>query len=166
MKTMNKIYLSGPISGYDLDERRRLFGKTENCLSNNGYEVFNPLKNGLSEDALKSEHMRADIRNLTECDAIVFLPRWEYSAGCRTEFIVAACLKLKVFLVHDQTSSIMLSRIDVYASPDCDAIDFLPGMDVWMADGSRAGVYARMSMKSCFALGEERSSIELKCVDE
>lgn len=162
---MSKIYISGPISGYDLDERRRLFGKIENCLSRNGYEVFNPLKNGLPEDALKRDHMRADIRNLTECDAIAFLPGWEYSAGCMTEFNVAACLKLKVFLVYDKASSVVLWRFDVHALPDCNAIDFANGLEVQLEDGYRAGAYARMTIRNSFAL-YERSSIELKCKDE
>ena len=69
---MSKIYISGPISGYDLDERKRTFEEIENCLSH-GYKVFNPLKNGLPDDATWKEHMRADMRMLTDCDAIVFL---------------------------------------------------------------------------------------------
>lgn len=124
------IYLSGPISGYDLDERRLLFGKIENCLSRNGYEVFNPLKNGLPDDAAYEEHMRTDIRALTECDTIVFLPGWEHSAGCRTEFIVAIRMGVKIFLEQDKASSIVLRRMSIHALPCFDTIDFWPGYEM------------------------------------
>ena len=94
---MSKIYISGPISGYDLDERRCTFEEIENCLSH-GYKVFNPMKNGLPDGAAYGKHMRADIRMLTECDAIIFLHGWETSAGCRAEFIAAVCWGLEIYL--------------------------------------------------------------------
>lgn len=101
---MNKIYISGPISGYDLKEQRKKFAHIEKALRVNApeCEVFNPLKNGLPEDAAYEEHMRTDIRALTECDSVVFLPGRENSAGCRVEFLVATCLKLKVLFTENE----------------------------------------------------------------
>ena len=52
-----KIYLSGKISGTDLDYVRRLFDKVATTLRALGHEVTNPLCNGLSEAAPWEEHM-------------------------------------------------------------------------------------------------------------
>ena len=59
-----KIYLSGKISGTDLDYVRRLFDKVATTLRALGHEVTNPLCNGLSETAPWEEHIAKGIINL------------------------------------------------------------------------------------------------------
>lgn len=90
-----KIYLSLPISGYDLDERRKTAQKAEDMLSAD-WEVVNPLKNGLSPEAGTHAHMRRDIELLLGCDAIYLMKRFTHSAGCMTEFHVATAIGLRV----------------------------------------------------------------------
>lgn len=87
-----KVYISGPISGHDINERRSCFAKTKAVLEEAGHDVFNPLENGLPENAPTSAHMKTDIKALLDCDCIYMMERWNHSAGCQTEFLVAmAC---------------------------------------------------------------------------
>jgi len=55
-----KIYLSGKISGTDLDYVRRLFDKVATTLRALGHEVINPLCNGLSEADPWEKHQKRD----------------------------------------------------------------------------------------------------------
>lgn len=93
-----KIYISGPISGHDIEERKAEFARVKNILEKSGHEVFNPMENGLPEDSPTSEHMKADIKGLLECDGIYMMSHWNHSAGCQTEFMVANACGMTVML--------------------------------------------------------------------
>lgn len=95
-KKRKRIYLSLPISGCDLDERRATAERKKKELEGFGYEVVNPLENGLSVDAGTHAHMRRDIEMLLGCDAIYLMERFTHSAGCMTEFHVATAIGLDV----------------------------------------------------------------------
>lgn len=91
-----KLYISGKISGTDLDYVRRLFDKVATTLRALGHEVINPLCNGLSEAAPWEEHIAKDIINLIDCEGIYMLQGWEDSQGARIEHAVAKEIGLKV----------------------------------------------------------------------
>lgn len=95
--TKKRIYLSGPISGYDLEERKIEFLRAQAVLEKNGFEVFNPMQNGLPRYASTFEHMRRDIEELLKCDAIFFMKRFTHSAGCLTEMHVATAIGMDVY---------------------------------------------------------------------
>lgn len=106
---MNKrIYISLPISGYDYSERRQLSMSVQRELEKRGYEVFNPMFNGLPKDATANEHMRADFKMLCECDEIIMLPKWNHSAGCTQEFNVAVSIGCEVKFLLSEEPFIML----------------------------------------------------------
>ena len=108
---MKKVYISGPISGYDIEERRAEFSRVKHILEKKNYKVFNPMENGLDQDATTSEHMRADIRALVDCDTIYFMKRWNHSAGCQTEFLVATACGLEVmFEVCDAIPAVLITN--------------------------------------------------------
>ena len=92
-----KIYLSGAISGHSIEERRKVFEDVEHALSAVGWEVVNPMKNGLPVDSSTHEHMRRDFELLLQCDAIYMMSRWTHSAGCKVEFDVATAIGLDVY---------------------------------------------------------------------
>ena len=96
---MKKIYLSLPISGYDYSERKQLSLQVQTELEKRGYEVFNPMFNGLPKDATTHEHMRADFQMLLQCDTILMLPKWNHSAGCTQEFNMAVSIGCEVKFV-------------------------------------------------------------------
>lgn len=92
-----RVYLSGPISGYDLDSRKEEFRRVAYLLEAKGYKVSNPMDNGVPDDAPTKEHMKADILMLLKCDAIYMMSRWNHSAGCLTEFHIATAIGLDVY---------------------------------------------------------------------
>lgn len=87
-----KIYISGQISGLTPDEYRANFLEAARQLHAQGYEVVNPLFNGVDTTQPWQVHMKADIRLLLECDAIYMLPNWELSNGATLERDIAKAL--------------------------------------------------------------------------
>lgn len=91
-KKKRKIYISLPISGYDLDERKELAMQTEVKLRSRGYDVFNPLGDKWEGGLTTQDYMKRDLKELLECDTIIFMSGFNKSAGCHTELCVAmAC---------------------------------------------------------------------------
>lgn len=90
MNKKERIYISGPVSGVDKEECIKKFEEIEKMLSDEGFRVFNPLKNGLPYDADSHSHMRRDLNILTNeedpFDYIFMMRRWTHSAGCTKEF--------------------------------------------------------------------------------
>lgn len=94
---MKKIYLSLPISHFDIEERREFASKRAKYMSElYGCEVVNPLENGLGQDVHWREHMRRDVQLLIDCDTIFMCKDWEYSKGCRFEHEVATTCGINV----------------------------------------------------------------------
>lgn len=93
-----RIYISLPISHYDLEERKQYAEKVERALKQ-FYEVVNPLKNGLPEDADWREHMRKDFQDMLTCDSIFLCKDWEKSKGCKLELDVATTVGMEV--IHE-----------------------------------------------------------------
>ena len=91
-----RIYISGPISGHDLGERREAFAKVKRILETMEYEVVNPLENGLPPNSTTNDHMRRDIELLMSCDEIYMMSKWTHSAGCKLEFDIATAIGLPV----------------------------------------------------------------------
>ena len=54
---MEKIYISGRISGLPIEEVAAKFDETETKLKAQGYEVINPLKNGIPATASWEAHI-------------------------------------------------------------------------------------------------------------
>lgn len=91
-----KIYISGPIAHHEECERRRRFEQTAYYLSLKGYDVVNPMENGLAFEADWREHMRRDMGLLLQCDSLYMLKGWELSKGCKLELDVATSCGINV----------------------------------------------------------------------
>ena len=91
-----RIYISGPISNFDPEERRNAFEETKRYLTSHGFDVFNPMENGLPAEATTNEHMKRDIEELLACDRIYMMKKWTHSKGCKVEFDVATAIGLPV----------------------------------------------------------------------
>lgn len=85
----DKVYISGAIAHYNIDERKGAFANAEQNLRNMGFSPVNPFKNGLPDEAHWREHMRADI-------ALLLLKDWELSKGAKLELDVASSCGIKV----------------------------------------------------------------------
>ena len=56
-----KIYISSPITGYNLNERHKFFARIEKELTILGYKAVNPMSKPLSDSAPHTEHMKEDL---------------------------------------------------------------------------------------------------------
>ena len=96
MEVLRRIYISGPISGHDLEQRRKAFAQIADDLRIQGFEPVNPMENGLPPDSPTRDHMRRDIELLMTCDLIYMMRLWTHSKGCKLEFDVATAIGLPV----------------------------------------------------------------------
>lgn len=89
-------YLSGPVSGLDISEARRVFAKAEEYLRSRGLVPVNPMRSGVPVPSPWEEHMRADIKAMLGCSGILMLPGWERSRGARLEHEIAKELGFEI----------------------------------------------------------------------
>lgn len=89
MREINKIYISGPITGTtDYMER---FESCEKRFRGMGYEVINPAKVNacMPESTTWKEYMRMSFTMLEQADTIYMMRGWEDSPGARAELAFA-----------------------------------------------------------------------------
>lgn len=91
-----KVYISGAIAHYDVEERKEVFFRASEKLKGMGFSPVNPFKNGLPENAHWKEHMRVDIGLLLQCSYIYMLDGWELSKGAKLELDVASSCGIEV----------------------------------------------------------------------
>lgn len=107
-----KVYVAGPISGMP-DYNRVAFAVMTDKLRKAGFEVVNPHETCRSivaehegtEKELWIKCMRADIKQLMDCDYITLLPGWERSKGCRIE--IALCKELGLEELKNSTELVV-----------------------------------------------------------
>lgn len=107
-----RVYISGAIAGKP-DGNRPLFQQYEEYFTQGGHEVVNPHKvdhahegpcHGKSTERPGDPHkygcyLLADIKALSNCEAIFMLPGWQGSRGARTEHAYATACGLPFILV-------------------------------------------------------------------
>ncbi|MDR1553342.1 MAG: DUF4406 domain-containing protein [Prevotellaceae bacterium] len=86
---MKKCYISGAITGLPPGEVQAKFAAAERILTEQGYEVISPLKNGLPCHCPYEQYMAVDIVLLIGCEAVYFLPDWSLSKGATLEKNIA-----------------------------------------------------------------------------
>ena len=82
-----KVYISGSITG-DADYMQT-FQRAEEHLTDQGYEVINPINLPHNHGKSYSEYMKEDIKALLLCDSIYMIPGWNNSPGAQFELQVA-----------------------------------------------------------------------------
>lgn len=92
-----RIYISGKISFLPFDEVQNKFKTAQEKLEQLGFEVVNPLKNGLTVNDSWEEHIKLDILTLSSCDAIYMLRDWSLSRGALIEHDFADKNKLDMW---------------------------------------------------------------------
>lgn len=131
-----KVYISGQISGLSYEEAAAKFGKVENELIEQGYQVINPLKNGIPFNAPWELHIAMDIILLIGCDAIYLLPDWAYSKGATLEKSIAE-LTRKVLMYEETPMFLDIKQ----AVTEATGVSFF---DIVGTSRERRHVYARM----------------------
>lgn len=93
-----KVYISGKITGINLEDCQAKFEKTKERLKLLGHEVVNPLEIApYDPDKTWEDYMIDDIRELFKCDAICMQEDWFLSKGAKVEKAIAQELELKIF---------------------------------------------------------------------
>lgn len=117
MNNKKKIYISGPISGHDIEERRAAFAAVERILREEGLEVVNPLNVAFPEGCTHEQYMRVDIALLIGCDYIYLMKGWYGSRGAVTEFLVACSAGIEVYAnenyLNDKNEELVLVKASV-----------------------------------------------------
>lgn len=86
---MPTFYISGQITGLDIQHALNRFAEAEELLSSMGIDPVNPMKNGLPPDATWEQHLVKDIEDLFKCDGVLMLSNWHQSTGARIEHAIA-----------------------------------------------------------------------------
>ncbi|AOK00370.1 DUF4406 domain-containing protein [Burkholderia vietnamiensis] len=94
-----RLYLAGPMSGYP-ELNFPAFNAEASRLRGLGFQIVNPAEINANSGADWLSCMRADIKQLVDCDGIALLPGWERSRGANVEHVVARGLGLRVYQAH------------------------------------------------------------------
>lgn len=84
-----RIYISGKITGLNYADVLKKFNDAQDLLESLGFEVINPLNNGLSQSHTWRQHIVRDIEMLLPCEAIYMLDNWIDSIGAGIEYDIA-----------------------------------------------------------------------------
>jgi len=96
-------YLAGPMTGIDLYNFPE-FEKVATDLRSKGLDVVSPheIDHGETEETRGSldyrVYIKADLRAMLECDAIVLMEGWRASKGCQFEVQVARKTGMRIFV--------------------------------------------------------------------
>ena len=90
-------YVSGPMSGLPGMNKPAFHAETAR-LRALGYYVINPAESDLPEGSAWEDYMRADIKLLMDCTAIMMLPGYEKSRGAMLEYRIAQELGMTIAL--------------------------------------------------------------------
>lgn len=89
------IYLAGPMTGLP-EFNFPAFTDAAKRLRAQGYAVVSPHELHDHTDREWSWYIRRALKTLLVCDAMVLLPGWEDSAGCRLEVSVAEAIGIPI----------------------------------------------------------------------
>jgi nucleoside 2-deoxyribosyltransferase len=101
-----KYYLAGPMTGID-KFNFPAFEKAAKKLRAQGLEIVSPheIDHGETEETRGSKdywiYVKADLKAMLECDAIILLDGWRQSRGCQFEVKLARQTNMEMFLYHD-----------------------------------------------------------------
>lgn len=103
-----KCYISGKISGLPILNSYENFNRASNHAIELGYEPVNPMDIIPDGDKPKKQqeqwywYMRADLKALLDCDAILMQPNWNDSKGAIVEHDLATKMNLRVIFMEEK----------------------------------------------------------------
>lgn len=96
-----RVYISGPMTGLP-DLNFPAFHAAAAALRAQGWlDVVNPAEINAAHPGQWETCMKADIKALCDCDALVMLPGWERSTGAHLEVHIAHRLGLQILSLAD-----------------------------------------------------------------
>lgn len=117
MEDVYVAYISGPMThAPDLGEAVAIAAKVNGRLVDMGFYVYNPYGSCLHASCWAVPHdkwLENDFYWIEMCDAIVMLPGWEDSDGCKQECVHALELGLDIMVWDDAVGKVnMLAEGD------------------------------------------------------
>lgn len=91
-----RLYVAGPMTGLP-DLNFPAFHAETARLRALGHQVVNPAEINADPTAAWLDCMRADVKQLVDCDGIVMLPGWEASRGATIEYRLMTGLGMRVY---------------------------------------------------------------------
>lgn len=110
----DKIYISAPITGRDLDERRAYFADAAKQLKRLGYTAVNPMSRVPDPTLTHEEYMRADLALMLRCDGYIQAYDAIGSRGCELEEQVADGCGIRLVGVITRRGEVKLLRSEQY----------------------------------------------------
>lgn len=107
---VTKTYISGKTTGISIENVEKKFEIAETFLMSIGMEPVNPLKNGLTSEHSKKEHLIKDIELLLDSDHIFVLDNWVESKQSRIEFKVAE--EFGIPIIFESNTSKNIGKIE------------------------------------------------------
>ena len=120
MPTRGKIYIAGPMTGYE-DSNYPLFNEVATVLRDAEWEVINPaewepeVSPTFSFNRKLAIYLREDFEKLSTCGHVVFLPGWADSIGANCELFLAQMLGLTT---HVWENDAVRKEVNLYANLD------------------------------------------------
>ena len=102
MEMMQRVYLSGPMSGIE-ELNYPAFNAAARDLRARGVRVENPAENSPPPCGTWQGWMRLALLQLARCDAIYMLPGWEKSRGATVEHGLAVALGFQIIHAEADT---------------------------------------------------------------
>jgi hypothetical protein len=99
---MNRIYISGPMTGIH-NFNRRAFDAEAARLRALGYTVVNPAELNDNDSVTWHEALRKDLIALLECDTVALLEGWQRSNGAHLEMNVAHRVGIDIVVAREIT---------------------------------------------------------------
>ncbi|HIT83299.1 MAG TPA: DUF4406 domain-containing protein [Candidatus Avibacteroides faecavium] len=101
-----KVYISLPITGHGIEEVEATCIHASGVIQAKGHTPVSPLDISPDPDATYARHMGNDIEALLQCDAVLFMPGWRESKGCRLENAAAEIYDKQIFYSIDRIPNI------------------------------------------------------------
>ena len=94
---INKVFISGRVSGIKYENAKKAFAKREKKLIRVYNEVVNPIKL-CKQDWSWLRCMVVCLWNLIRCDAVYFMRNYTKSKGCKVELFVARLFNKCIYI--------------------------------------------------------------------
>lgn len=101
-----KIYISLPITGRDFEDVEADSIFASGVIQSKGHTPVSPFEVSPDHDATYAEHIGTDITALLVCEAVLFLPGWQKSKGCRLEYEAAVIYGKEMYFDLDEIKNI------------------------------------------------------------